>query len=217
MGQPIVTADALEVKIATYNNATFQLGLNVFHYGVRSITGTPLDSDVTDQALTLAETLYPPLMTAAGYVYGASCQIIGAVGPPKVPATKVSATFPTGGAGTTPLPNQVTGIVTWKTYYAGRKYRGRTYLPFPDKVNSDNTQQKPNSSYVTLLNAWGNGWKAGLSTVTGSGGSATLDFSVYALKPSVTFRAAIQGLIARDKWATQRRRGNYGRINDFPW
>lgn len=38
-------------------------------------------------------------------------------------------TLPTGAVASEATATQVAGIVSWKTNYAGRRYRGRTYLP----------------------------------------------------------------------------------------
>ena len=109
-------------------------------------------------------------------------------------------------------PSQVSGIGTWQTLQAGRGYRGRSYVPFPAASDVD-TDYTPKAAYVTRL----------LTLLTDMFGTMSANPFVGALgqaviNPVLYHRATggftnVTNFVARKRWATQRRRGDYGRIN----
>jgi hypothetical protein len=120
----------------------------------------------------------------------------------------------------TQIPNQVSGLVTKLTGSAGRKNRGRMYIPFPSVADQDAVSQQPTANYVTDIAAiaTGIGVNAPFTFACGAGNTVTLAMLVYNFKASPPATViATNAFIARPRWATQKRRGDYGKPNAFPW
>lgn len=117
----------------------------------------------------------------------------------------------TGTGGANRMPGQVCGLIRLKTGGYGRRYEGRFYVPFP--ATDANVNGEVSAGYSSDMGDLG-AWLTAPITIT-SGGSATL---TPVLVPS-------SGAIASLPWttyvvpgvfATQRRRGAYGRFNLAP-
>lgn len=121
----------------------------------------------------------------------------------------------TGGAGA--LPQQVSGIIKSNTSVAGRAYRGRIYVPFPYAASVD-TDFTPLAAYVVKIGNLAASW------ITGQ--NVTPTATTYQFIPVIWHRKAgksgtpaantfdpIVGTIGEKMWATQRRRGDFGRLN----
>lgn len=126
-----------------------------------------------------------------------------------------------GGVVGEPLPRQVRGIITFTTPFAGRGFRGRVYVPFPSEASND-TDATPTAAYVTLLTTLGQAMQQSYPGV-GAGGNTGDLFRVLVRYvyiggnlTSVAYRADITASLPRDRWATQRRSGAYGRPNISP-
>jgi hypothetical protein len=111
------------------------------------------------------------------------------------------------------LPSQVTGMTTVQTGFAGRANRGRIYWPFPSEAD-DIAGAIPDPTYVVRADA-------AASILTGS---PTLVFGAMVLTWTVLLHHRVPntntpttGRLTRPKWATQRRRGQYGKTNVLPF
>jgi len=189
-----------------------QLAVNTLHFLVTAITGV----GATDAEIAVNhETIYAPLtkgvMSSAALYYGLQVQKIFPA-PPRVAA----ATVLLQGVGLVagdPLPKQVCGILTKRTAFAGRTFRGRIYLPFPSETDNA-VDSTPTPGYLANLAFWVIALQGNILTA-GAGGTNTLRH--------ILFHRATGGFdfvtsaVARDKWATQRRRGAYGRPNVPPF
>jgi hypothetical protein len=112
------------------------------------------------------------------------------------------------------LPRQTSGIISLVTALGGRKNRGRVYVPFPSETDNA-IAGHPTAGYVTAL-----GDLAAILTGpyigVGAGGN-TNDLQpviLHRVDGSVT---PITGHFERSFWATQRRRGDFGRPNTGPF
>jgi len=114
-----------------------------------------------------------------------------------------------------PLPRQVSGIVTMNTAVFGRKGRGRLYLPFPSEEDSEPTLGIPGSAYVTAAQSIGDFFTQPL-VVTIAAVNYSLDWVLQSVTDGVPSYFLYTGAVARPRWATQRRRGSYGRPNASP-
>lgn len=111
------------------------------------------------------------------------------------------------------LPTQVSGLISLYTDTLGKTGQGRVYVPFP-WAGANDTNATPTSAYMTGLNTLGT-FFATNRTVAGVGVSANIMPVLYipgGAPPKPIIRA-----IARDAWATQRRRGAFGRTNGNPF
>lgn len=125
-----------------------------------------------------------------------------------------------GGAGTAgagALPQQVSGIVKTNTTRSGNAFRGRFYVPFPYAASID-ADFTPLAAYVTKINNLAANWVTGMNV--------TPTATVYQFIPVIWHLKAnkkgttaantfdpITGFLSEKAWATQRRRGDFGRIN----
>lgn len=111
-----------------------------------------------------------------------------------------------------PLPSQTRGLISTGTDFAGRKYRGRFYCPFPggDSLASDGS---PVAGYVTHLDGFAEDFFIPHTVVGGVGFCSFTPIIVH--KKTSTF-SYMTRTISRSKWATQRRSGEYGRANASP-
>lgn len=204
---PLVN-DILEVKLFT--EFEDQLGVNVIHTKVIAVAGTGADFSA---ALTYLWSTYRPHWRA---LVNNNCRVarisIQKVFPlPRGAAAydDTSATDGTGGAD--PIPAQVSGIITRFTALAGRKYRGRVYIPFPATVFNA-TDDTPSAAYVTALDLFADDI-TGTDEIGAGGNTFQMQSCIFhradnTSTPTLNWRS-------NKKWATQRRRGNYGQPNVF--
>lgn len=112
-----------------------------------------------------------------------------------------------------PLPTQCCGLITKRTAFAGPKYRGRLYAPFPGEADSAGATGLPTAGYITRLDALALQTTGFQSEVDGgisiSGDYGLFNQSSGVFTPTLTWTS-------RPRWATQRRRGSYGPENVSP-
>lgn len=108
-----------------------------------------------------------------------------------------------------PLPRQCSGLITLRTNFAGRRFRGRAYVPFPGET--DNTSlSAPSAAYVVNLGSISTVMNGPIS-VTGVAGTAIMNGVIW--NRTTLTDTLITTNIPRTEWATQRRRGAFGRPN----
>jgi len=119
-----------------------------------------------------------------------------------------------GTAGTVGLPSQTCGLLTFTGPTLGKHAEGRMYIPFP--ASADNRLNGiPTNGYVTNAGLFA----APLIVNQVINGSGT---RVANLNPGTYDRAtqtmqSITNVRVSPSWATQRRRGMYGRTNRLPF
>lgn len=192
--------DILQFKI--FAKAPAQLSMNTVHYIVTNETagGATLQELVDDFDLQM-KTSFRNCLSTSAELRGFTVQRIW---PMPVSALYKSTTG--AGAGTVAgqtLPTQVSGIITLRTLWGGRKNRGRVYVPFPSE-NSMDANADPTAAYKTLLQTFGGVLTIPWTTV-GAGGTTTIAMVLknkdFPATPPI-FQAE-----ARSYFATQRRRG----------
>jgi len=109
-----------------------------------------------------------------------------------------------------PLPSQVSGLLKITTQLGGRANRGRAYIPFPFEGDND-ASGRPQAAYVAALDGLGTIFAAARPGV-GAGGD-TNDFTPVIYHRHNHTTTPISLIVGSTRWATQRRRGNYGRPN----
>lgn len=195
----MAVGDLFEVKV--YCRLTEQLGLNVSHWRITSISGsTPTDNVIADAISTaLGPTLRGCLSSQAAYA-GLTLQYL-APGAPRPEITSISEA----GAGTVTgdaLPRQVAGLLTLRTALTGRANRGRKYIPFPAEEDN-NSDARPTATYLVQLAAHGAVYAADVLAGTPPV-SAILHCHVY--QKALGIAQAVTTVVTRTDWATQRRR-----------
>lgn len=206
----IAVNDIWEVKIGTY--CAGQAGLNVRHYIAGVVTGT----SATDIQLALLldnlfAPLYKPLMAFTATYYGVQVQRVQPL--PRTSPVVSAANVGIGTGGTSALPTQVSGIVTLQTGFAGRAFRGRAYVPFPSSASNDAVLDRPTPGYVGPLLALGVAMRT--AALVGTAGNTVNMLPVLYHRATGT-SSFLTFARANAKWATQRKRGNYGQPNPYP-
>jgi len=189
-----------------------QIGINMYHYLVGLATGGPVqDTEFALQMDGIAAPVYKALLSLIdAQYYGLDVRRVFPL-PQSVPASSTANT----GAGTInsdTMAKQASGIITRSANFAGRKFRGRIYVPFPTEADTV-SPGAPTASYKTRMDALA----AALSApqlIVGAGG--TVQLSPVLLHPGGTTDTIVANL-SRSKWGTQKRRGDYGRPNELPF
>jgi hypothetical protein len=189
-----------------------QLAENVYWYQVMD-GNTPEDAFTNlNHWMNQAQSLYAPLLTNGALFCDATLRVYTSAMVPITPTLFTQALNLPGTGGTSPMPTQVAGIITRRVLLTKNTNRGRVYIPFPDKTASLATET-PSGVYLTNLNLL----KLALMPIIAP-------FQSDGMQPwapglgSIT-KGDFNGLVdcqTRAKWATQRRRGDYGTPNVSP-
>jgi hypothetical protein len=189
-----------------------QTSINRSWWQVKSVTGLlPSDQNFADRlAGTLALDFKLALSASATY-RGVSVQKVY-----PLPAYDFVTSLINQGPGGTPLnplPRQVSGFIQLLTGFAGKRYKGRMYMPFP-AAGSSGTDAHPTAPYLAALAAIAN-WFCTDLTVTAGIETAVLRAGLWhQTQPSLI---PFIDNVENPEWATQRRRGDKGRPNSPPF
>lgn len=186
-----------------------QVSVNVRHYFVTQTQGNGgTDEEIAAALSAIMAPAYPPLMSSAAQYMGLEVQKIHPL-PPSNPVPSVVGAGP-GIDATEPLPRQSSGLITLTTAFAGRAYRGRLYVPFPSEGFNEAPIGRPTVDYSIKLVTLAERLILPISTAGPVDNNTLVPVLWHRSDRSVTF---ITNYIARSVWATQRRRGSYGRPN----
>ena len=187
-----------------------QVAINVMNWLCITTTGgSAFPIDFANNLKTGMNTLFPPILNNNAYFRGVGCQQSQA---PKDAEVYAAAGPTVGTGGATPLPKQCAGLSSLYDGFAGRKHRGRVYWPFAS-TTLNTVDGIPSTAYMTALAAIKTALTSAI-VVTGTGGTATL---VLAIFHRLTQTAdEVTTWTNRQTWATQRKRGDYGRLNVSP-
>lgn len=203
-----------EYTLSLFCSLKGQASVNRFRIRITQIVGAALtDADVVKSFSTTWAALYKAVITSDTLYQGATMRMVKGAVP--FPITAFSQQAAGGGTLAPPqLPTQTSGLVSLYTSKLGKKYRGRMYVPFPAAISQDLVTGEPIAAYLTSITAMGTELIGIHSTVVGG---STVE-SVYGLTPvpDVTL-TAFDSFIARGAWATQKRRGDYGKLNKGPF
>jgi hypothetical protein len=123
-----------------------------------------------------------------------------------------------GTGGAIPMPKQTAGLLRFQTLNAGPAGRGRWYLPFPPQ-DADSGGGTASAAYVLALLALGGEVGVGIS-LSASGRTAILVRALVHNPPKgggpVPVPSPVVDFVGSPFWATQKRRGSFGRTNKSP-
>lgn len=108
-----------------------------------------------------------------------------------------------------PLPQQVSGLITLRTSLSGRRQRGRKYIPFPAEFHNDDDVM-PSNAYLNGLISLAQEFVSA-DTIVGALGTTGLNPVIF--HRDLGTSDLVTSAVARATWATQRRRGGFGRPN----
>jgi len=189
-----------------------QAGINVLHYVVSESPGTEATAnDVADYFDNIFSTpLKALLVDSAQYLFTEASKVF------PLPASVRGMSDDGAGEGgwaSDPMPRQTCGLIT-KVPASGSGFRkGRCYVPFPSEDDNDESAV-PSTTYVTRLEALAAGLFQVYNLVQGVDDVGVLTPRLWRRGGGTT--AVVTGTSVRRKWATQRRRGSYGRANFSP-
>lgn len=218
MSYIVATNDLVEVTVVCLD--VDQISVNKSHWRIGTTTGTSVTQQEIATALdTLLAPKYKSILNNNASYRGVSVQKILPRPLPVSEFTIVSAGA--GTAGGVALPRQTAGLLSFQTKNAGVAYRGRTYLPFPS-VTHNGAAGVPTAGYITISQSIGTDLSQP-DTVVGAGGTALITPCIWHRpvkghpKPLDNTTDPINGFTTKGLWATQRRRGSYGRLNNLPF
>jgi hypothetical protein len=208
----IVANDILRVVDYMKCTAQPQQGLNIHYYKATAVAGLPTTFQAAVALATQRKNKYANCMNVGAEYDGCSCQRF--MGPLPLEEPQFSTLgFPQTGTVTGDLlPPDKSGIISWKTGKAGRKYRGRSYIPFPGEA-SNNVNGLPETAYVTSLTALLGALMTPTLIDDGMGNTVQLAKVIYHGRVVSSPYDLVTTGIAKDLWAVQHRRGDYGRPN----
>lgn len=208
-GTPVVINDVCNVRAYTFLDA--QLGINNWYFRISATAGTPDVQTVAEgYEAHIAAALKACIATPAIFL-GVSARVLGGPGWPTWYSKLLQGA---GSGGADPVPKQCAGIFSKITAYGGRKGRGRAYVPFPTESQCE-PNGNPTAAYIALINTYA-GLHVGNQVLTAGANSVTGNFCLYSNAPGVPEVRPIINITTRDRFATQMRRGDYGRLNAIP-
>lgn len=207
----IAVLDVFRLVVYTYFAGQQQQGVNVHYMQCLNIVGTPTDDNQVQSFATGLSSVYTPLMTDKAIFQGVTLQKWMPPTPLPMPVASTALNNPgvvTGDA----LPPDKAGIITWRTRFSGRKYRGRSYIPFPSETDSDVNGLPTNGYVLRLVTLAGIFVPFFTSSDMGGNQAGWVKLVVHGRTPGSPNDAVVTSL-PRQLWADQHRRGDYGRRN----
>lgn len=111
-----------------------------------------------------------------------------------------------------PMPKQISGVISLKTTLAGPAGRGRAYIPFPS-TGSHETDTTPDPTYIANLNVIAAEMAGNILVTEGAG---TLNLRGVVFHRLAGTSTDVNDAVSRNRWGTQRRRGDFGQPNISP-
>jgi hypothetical protein len=209
MATPLQAGDIL--KMSAIADIAGQTSFNTWHYFVSGVGSPPAtDQDVSNALDTAIATLFKVIIPSEVKYSGILGGIINRTPNPVTVQTTAGA-----GVGTSavePMPKQCAGITSWYTASAGRAYRGRTYWPFVSSSFLD-INGELSAAGKTAIDNTASAIQS-LTAIAAGGRTATIQLAIYHRVTRLTTPVVVR--LTRSQIATQKRRGDYGRLNPSP-
>jgi len=216
-GNVPAAGDILQIRVGC-STAT-QEGLNVLHYRVAATANGGLSlQNIADQLDANFAAVWKNWMPASAQYRGVGAtNISGERTNEFIAITRAGPGIALGDL----LPTQVTGLITFRTELAGRHFRGRMYPPFPSEGFTG-----PDAT----MNATGTAAIVAIGTVVGPSRTLTVGAVADTLAlvvlhrptparpiPPASLTTDVTTITPILGFATQRRRGDFGRQNQPPF
>jgi hypothetical protein len=203
------------VKFSVWCTDGNQAAVNTFYYAINASAGSGCsDLEAAHEFEILMAPLYKVNLNNNAIFNGVQCQILRAGN--KFIAQQSIALTGAGTGGAVSLPRQCAGLISWKTDKAGQKNRGRTYLPF---FSSSSDVGDGSMNAGTQTNVLAVATTALAIGTLGTGGNTShfaLSLKHGAPKNVQPLADPIINGTVKPQWATQRKRGFFGRPNVSP-
>jgi len=209
---PLALNDILEVT--TYCTLFEQVGINVLHYSVSGIVGAGrTQQEVCDLLDTRWKGFMVELISSEASADGLTIQNLSQ---PTVPPSVSANAAEVGLVGGHPLPRQTAGFIRKRSQFAGRRGTGRMYAPFATEDSNDPNFGAPSNGYVNSLQQFADGMMP-LATFDLGVGMDRIGLQSGVYSPTDVLFTPMLKATAVQKWATQRRRGSFGRPEVSPF
>ncbi len=211
-GKVLVSGDIVQTRAWTHD--TDQAAVNTWYWLVTGFNPDGVDEeDVAVGVDAVAGPLIKPCINNLAVYDGVQSRDISQLPLGIMQQSKVNAGDGTSGAAA--LPRQTAGLIQWRTTKAGPGGRGRTYMPFPSTTDTE-LNGKPTVAYQGHVNALATALM-GITQFIHAGNPLQLVSveMVLKVKPGLS-SLGIETFAVSDKWATQKRRGAFGRVNVSP-
>jgi len=209
MANPIVLLDTwlARIECTAPGPRGQQTALNDLYYNATSISGGgATDVDFAAAVSTAFAAGYKALIEPlCGFAGVRVSRVAPTITPSFLDATDAGA----GTNASTMLPTQVTAVLTKGTPFAGRKYRGRIYFPFPTAADVG-AGGVVSGGYIAVLAVL---CAQFLSNITAGSAGNTAVMTPVLWHRSTRSTTQLTNFSVSSLWGTQRRRGNYGRPN----
>lgn len=189
------------IIIRYFFSAQLQEAIVGLHYLSTASVGTPPAGNFISAQMEAAfAPLFIPLLSENAAYNRTDAQRIRPL-PPTAPAES-SALQSVGTVVGDMLPTQTAGLITKRTAFAGRSYRGRLYVPFPGEADNA-VMSTPSAGYVTRLIALATQVIANVIVTNGANAETWVPVLWHRETATTT---PLADAVARSEWATQRRR-----------
>ncbi len=196
-------------KIVLRGYLNRQIFLNVFYYASDA-------ADAPADYLTLllawyndAVSVYTPAMNNQAWVSDATFKIFSVAGVPVTPTLFMPPVQNFGTGGATPMPAQACGLITRRVLRLTNANRGRLYIPFP-YTGAGSTAETPSGAYQSKCQAIADL----LLPLTAVYLNTGQHWAPILLNERTGSWQELFATEVQPKWATQKRRGDYGKLNN---
>jgi hypothetical protein len=209
VAQQLAINDVVQLQVVCADGS--QAAFNTYHY---QVTGVGVAVATLEDMIINFSALVAPKYKVMLYNGATYDGIIGQVISPLPLLARVlyDADGGVGTAGAIGLPKQTSGLIRFQTNFAGPGFRGRAYIPFPS-ATSNQADGVPTNAYnangLVLADALKN-----FIAVSNGGRTATVQMGLFRRAGSIFTPIVSDGAAAN--WATQKRRGDFGRPNLAP-
>jgi hypothetical protein len=215
MSAPIALDDTLVSESIEFYSALQQSAVQRRYWRVfaNPVPGLATFDDVAAEVSSLVAIRYKTLMANGAKYLGTRVRRVSPVGLDQWGVSVVGAGD--GTAGAVAAPGQVAGLITFLSPFLGKSGEGRMYVPFPalaDIVGDGSARP----AYVVALTSLAGKFTLPLSVVGPTGGTWELDAALWSPSAPAEWKN-ITDSRASSVFATQRRRGAYGRLNRLPF
>lgn len=208
-GLTVENNDIVRVRLVTHQ--VDQVGINVLHFKcINDFFGGMSLSDFAIQMDNFLAPLWKPVMTAHATYRGIAVANLLPI--PTAEIIRTGNVGPGSVAGDA-LPLTLSGLVSGRGLFAGPANRARVYVPFPGEASNDATG-KPTSGYVADLQTLASDIQ-GDPILTAGTDQVQMRWVIYHRGPKTS--TDILAATASEKWASQHRRGDFGKTNPLPF
>lgn len=198
-------------ELVVYTRCADQAALNVLHYQLTALSGPqPTEQQAVDAITAWLKTPVASMMAPQASYRGCSLRVwFGAA----FGGYYYSKNASSGTRAGTVMPKQASGIISWRTAVGGRRGRGRSYIAFPDEDSNIDTGY-PDATYMADIETL-----AAKMQNTGAlifSGANTMTANLVIWHRPFSAPTLVDHHTTPQKWATQRRRGDFGRPNKVP-